>query len=115
MKLREIVERLSLKVLCSKRLLDKNVFTGYCCDLLSRVMARGVKDSIWITVQTHMNIVAIAVLLDISCIIIPESIEIGEEVIEKAENEGIVILSSALTGYELCGKLYQLGIRPNIR
>ena len=50
---------------------------------------------VWITVQTHMNIVAVAVLTEIACIIIPEGIQVEEEVLNKAENEGVVILLPA--------------------
>ncbi len=112
MKISQMVEALSLKVLAGEGLLDREVLSGYCCDLLSRVMAKGKKGMAWITVQTHMNIVAVASLVEMACIIIPEGIEVERKVLDKAEEEGIVMLSSDLTAFELAGKLYQMGIVP---
>jgi serine kinase of HPr protein (carbohydrate metabolism regulator) len=110
MKVRQIVETLLLRTLTGEKFLDRKVHSGYCCDLLSRVMAWGEKGGLWITVQTHMNVVAVATLLDMACIIIPEGIQVDSKVLEKAEDEGVVILSSHLTAFELAGKLYQLGV-----
>ncbi len=110
MKVSQMVEVLSLKVLAGEKFLDREVTSGYCCDLLSRVMAKGKKGMAWITVQTHMNIVAVASLVEMACIIIPESIEVERKVLDKAEEEGIIVLSSDLTAFELAGKLYQMGI-----
>ena len=110
MKIGQVVEQLSLRVLAGENYLGREVYWGYCCDLLSRVMSKGKKGGLWITVQTHMNIVAVAVLTEIACIIIPEGIQVEEEVLKKAEDEKVVILSSDMTAFELAGKLYQMGI-----
>ncbi len=110
MTIRDIVDKLDLKVLAGEDALDKEVRTGYCCDLLSWVMAHGPQNGVWITVQTHTNVIAVATLLDIACIIIPESIPVNDKTIEKAEEEGVVLLSSSASAYELAGKLYSLGI-----
>ena len=110
MKIRQVVEELSLSVLAGEDFLEQEVHWGYCCDLLSRVMSKGKKGGLWITVQTHMNIVAVAVLTEIACIVIPEGIQVEEEVLKKAENEGVVILSSDMTAFELAGKLYKMSI-----
>jgi serine kinase of HPr protein (carbohydrate metabolism regulator) len=110
MNIKSIVEKLRLKVLAGENELDKEVRIGYCCDLLSWVMAHGPQNGIWITVQTHTNIIAVATLLDIACIIIPENISIDDRTIEKAKEEGIVLLSSSMSSYELAGRLYQMGI-----
>jgi len=112
MKVSQMVEALSLKVLAGERFLDRGAESGYCCDLLSRVMAKGKKGMAWITVQTHMNIVAVAALVEMACVIIPEGIEVDRKVLDKAEEEGIIVLSSDLTAFELAGKLYQMGITP---
>jgi len=110
MTIKDIVGKLDLKVLAGENALDKEVHTGYCCDLLSWVMAHGPQNGVWITVQTHTNIIAIATLLDIACIIIPENISVNDKTIEKAAEEGVVLLSSSASAYELAGKLYSLGI-----
>jgi serine kinase of HPr protein (carbohydrate metabolism regulator) len=83
----------------------------YTCDLLSWVMAKGKSDTAWITVQTHNNILAVASLLDFACIIIPEGIQVPEEVIEKAKEQNVILLSTSLESYEIFKILYEAGIR----
>ena len=73
-------------------------------------MSHAKQGDAWITVQTHMNIVAIASLLEIGCIIIPEGIEIDADTIEKANEENILIISTQLNSYEIFKKLYQAGL-----
>jgi hypothetical protein len=109
-KLEDIVKKLDLKVLTKGTSLSSNVSSGYCCDLLSWVMANGKKDAVWITVQTHTNVVAVASLLELAGIIIPSGIPVDGKTIEKAEEEGITVLSSQLGAFELSGLLYQMGI-----
>ncbi|MFZ7131457.1 MAG: DRTGG domain-containing protein [Eubacteriales bacterium] len=76
----------------------KNV---YICDLLSWVMAHAGSQCAWVTVQTHVNIVAVAVLLEMTCIIVPESIPVEEEILIKATEENIPILSTDKNSYEV--------------
>lgn len=89
---------------------DKKISMGYCSDLLSRVMAHGPEGGLWITVQTHTNIIAVATLLDLHCIIIPEDIAVDPNTIEKAREEGIVLLSSPMSAFDLAGRLHELGL-----
>lgn len=89
---------------------DKEITGGYCGDLLSWVMAHAQKGNLWITVQTHVNIVAIAALLELSCIIVPEDITIEEETIEKSIEEDIAILKSHLNSFEVAKILSERGI-----
>jgi len=72
------------------------------------VMANGKKDGLWITVQAHMNIVAIASLHDMACIVVPESIEVPESTLSKAEEEQVIILSSDQDAFTLAQKLSAL-------
>lgn len=73
-------------------------------------MSHATKGCAWITVQIHPNIVAVASLLELSCIIIPEDIEVENVTIEKSDQEGIPILKSNMNSYELCAKLKNLGV-----
>lgn len=111
MKVKDIVESLKLKVLCGEEFLEKEVEGGYTCDLLSWVMSHGNKGNAWVTVQVHPNVIAIAVLLEFSCIIIPEDIEVEGVSIEKAIGEGIPILQASESAFTICGKLKDLGIK----
>ncbi len=85
---------------------DAEVTVGYACDLLSWVMAHGEPGMAWVTVQTHMNVIAVALLSEMACVILPESIDMEEDSLKKARAEGMTVLCSPLTAYEICGRLY---------
>ena len=88
----------------------REVTCGYACDLLSWVMSHGEEGMACVTVQTHMNVVAVAVLAEMACVILPESIDMEEESLNKAISEDMIVLSSPLTSYEICGRLNAAGI-----
>ena len=91
---------------------DREIACGYTCDLLSHVMGKGQADMAWITVQAHMNVIAVAALLDFACVIIPENLPVEAPIIKKAQDEDIIILSSEKTAYELVVLLAQNGVAP---
>jgi len=109
--IKDIVENLKLNQVSGEKASSKIVDGVYICDLLSWVMANGSKGDIWITVQTHLNIIAVASLLEIPMIIIPESIEVEEETLAKAEEENIAVCLSELDSYTLACRLNELGIK----
>lgn len=86
-------------------------FTGvYIGDLLSLVMSRAKQGDLWITIQTHINVVAVADLLDLSAILIVEGIEIDEETVAKANDLGLPILQTKISAYEAACAINRLGI-----
>lgn len=87
---------------------DREVTGAYACDLLSRVMAGCREGDAWITVQTHLNVIAVATLSEPSCIIIPEGIKVQEETIRKAGEGNIALLASEMKAYEICWKIHRL-------
>ena len=89
---------------------DKEITCGYTCDLLSWVMAHGDEGMAWVTVQTHLNVVAVAVLADMACIVLPEEIRMEGESLTKAVDEGMTVLSSPKTAYEICGLMAAHGV-----
>ena len=89
---------------------DREVTCGYACDLLSWVMSHGEEGMAWVTVQTHMNVVAVAVLAEMACVILPENIDMEQESLSKAVSEEMIVLSSPLTSYEICGRICAEGI-----
>lgn len=93
---------------------DREILSGYTCDLLSHVMGKGQADMAWITVQAHMNVIAVAALLDFACVIIPEGLPVDETIVSKAAQEDIVIISCEQTAYELVGLLAGQGV-PSAR
>jgi hypothetical protein len=112
MTLDEIINKLDLTLLTEAgNLTDEIPSTGYTSDLLSCVMAGAVRHGIWITLQAHVNIVAVAALLDLSAIIITEGAMPDQGTIQKANQEGITLLSSSKTSFYIAGKLWEMGLR----
>lgn len=103
-------EKMGLKLLAGGAGIEKDLTGVYICDLLSWVMAHGKRGDAWITVQTHSNIIAVAVLLELGCVIVPEGIEVEEDTLRKAEDEGIPVFQSNHSAYELAKELYRMGI-----
>ena len=110
MKIRGIVEMLSLKVKAGTGKLDGEITGGYASDLLSDVLANSEEGNIWITLQIHRNVVAVAITKDLSGIIFVNGREPEEDTIQKAEEERIPLLVSDMPAFELIGKLYEIGI-----
>jgi len=111
LRLSEIIEKLNLEVVVGNKLEDIEVNGGYTCDLLSEVMANCKKGMVWITVQSHLNIIAVATICDIACIILANNHEYPIETVQKAKEEGVVLLKSNLDSYTLSGELYVLGVK----
>ena len=99
MLLREIVEKMSLEVVCGEPFLDKKVTGGYIGDLLSFVMSHAAEGQVWITIQGHINSVAVASLLGLSAIVLAEGATADVEMIEKAKEEEIPILATNLSSF----------------
>ncbi|HEB75777.1 MAG TPA: serine kinase [Nitrospirae bacterium] len=108
MKLKEIVEILSLKPLVPSAGLEREVSGGYVGDLLSDVMANAGEGNIWITLQTHVNIVAVAVFKNLSAIVTVNGRMPDADTMEKAAEENIPILLTGKSAFETAGKLYQI-------
>ena len=86
------------------------VSCGYTCDLLSWVMAKGQPGMAWVTVQLHLNVIAVAALHEMSCVILPEELRMDEGALSKAREEGIAVISSPLSAYALCARMAEAGI-----
>ena len=100
--LKQLANMLELECLTGKENLDRVPHGAYSSDLLSDVMGNAQKDML----QSHKNIVAVASLKELSAIIIVNGRKVGEEVLEAAESEGVVILFSEIPAFETAGKLY---------
>ena len=111
MKLEAIARQLELEVHSAPDKLDADVTGGYACDLLSYVMAKGKAGALWITVQGHPNIVAVASLIGLAGIVVAEGAKVEPATLEKAEQEGVPILTTPLPTYAVAGRLWELGVR----
>ncbi|MEF9987987.1 MAG: AraC family transcriptional regulator [Christensenella sp.] len=110
MKTAEVAAKLGLKLLTDGADESAEITDGCVCDLLSWVMARGEANMAWITVQTHLNVIAVACLHDFACVIVPENITVPEATVAKAKEEGVVMYSSSKTSYAICCEMCELGI-----
>ena len=82
--------------------LKNEIKQGYACDMLSWTMSHAKPATAWVTVQNHMNVIAVASLTECACVILPEGIQPETEVLEKAAAENVAVLSSLLSGFSLC-------------
>lgn len=110
MKVKELVDKFGLTVVTGEAGLDKEVQGGHCGDLLSEVMGNAAIGCVWVTVQAHQNIVAVAVLREMVAIVITGGGKPDAETIEKASAENIALLTYPGAAFELTGKLYAEGI-----
>ena len=110
MVVKEIVSALSLQVVAGQKHLDSEISGGYASDLLSCVMAGAKANNVWVTLQAHMNVVAVAAFLDLACVVITEGILLEPDVLGRAEEKGIPILLAQEDTFTVVGKLVQLGI-----
>ena len=90
------------------------VTCGYTCDLLSWVMAHGKAGMAWCTVQTHVNVIAVSVLMEMACVILVEGVEPEEASLKKAIDEEMPILATNKTAYEVCVLMGQAGVLPPV-
>jgi hypothetical protein len=108
MKLNEIIKKLNLKVLTAKDKLETEVSGGYTSDLLSDVMANSREGNLWVTLQTHLNIIAVAKLKDLAGIIIVNNRQPDQETTRKAEEEKVPLLATGSTAFKISGELFEL-------
>ena len=111
MKLADLVDEMDLEVRSARQGLGNEVTGGYMSDLLSDVLANCSDGNLWITLQRHQNIVAVASMKQLAGIVLVAGREPEEETVEKAEAEGLPILVSELPAFEIAGRLYTLGVR----
>lgn len=109
MKIKEVAERLGYEIAGSGGL-ENEVQGVYIGDLLSWVMANLAERNLWITIQGHMNVIAVAALSDAGGIILAEGARAEPEMLEKANAEDIAVLYSAKSAYEVAKELMALGM-----
>lgn len=110
MRLAELVKELNLGVKSAPGNLSREVAGGYASDLLSDVLAHSKEGDLWVTLQIHPNIVAVASMKDLAGIVLVNGREPEAETVKKAEEEHMPILVSHLPTFELVGRLYGLGV-----
>ena len=105
MKISDILDECKLTLLAGSA--DREIKGYYACDLLSRALSHANEGDLWVTVMNNINILAVATLVDVSCVVIPEDIETPQALIAKAKEKGITLLSSPLQGTEIIIKAHE--------
>lgn len=108
MKISDLVNKLDLKVISGHKGLSCEATGGYVSDLLSDVIGNSKEGQVWITLQTHQNIVAVAALKDLAAIITVKGFVPDADTIEKSNNENIPVLSTELDTFSIAGRLFEL-------
>jgi len=111
MTLGEVVEALNLEVKTCPDETGRVVEGGYVSDLLSDVIAGAKEGDLWITLQLHQNIVAVAFLNNLAGIVIVGGRQPDEDTLKKAEEQGVPVMLTPMKSYEVAGRLYEMGIR----
>lgn len=108
MTISELVSALNLTLFAGEKGLNRNIEGGYCADLLSDVMGHAQSGQVWITLQTHKNVLAIASLKELSAVILVKGLHPEPGTVTHANIENIPVLGTTDEAFEICGKLYRL-------
>lgn len=108
MRVSELKDRLGLSAAVSGA--DNEVTGCYIGDLMSLAMAKLQEGNVWITIQTNVNAVAVAVLKEAACIITADGFILDDTALKKAESEEVTVFTSEKSAYELAKLLGELGI-----
>lgn len=108
MQVNDIIAALNLKLFGGSKGLNNEISGGYTSDLLSDVMGHADCGKIWITLQTHKNVIAIASLKELAAVILIKGFEPDVDTLAQAEEEGIPVLGTDNQSFEITGKLYNL-------
>lgn len=107
MDIKTLKEKLNLTLICGDDL-EREVTGCYCGDLLSWVMSRAQEGDAWLTVMGNVNSIGVAVLADVSCIILTENAALDEEALKRAEQNGVIILTTEKNSYRVAAEISRL-------
>jgi predicted transcriptional regulator len=108
MRVSDLIRECNLKLFSGETGVENEITGGYVSDLLSDVMGFSKEGEVWVTLQTHQNVVAVASLKDLAAIVMVKGFEPEQDTIIHSNEEGIPILGTTLSTFEISGKIYQL-------
>lgn len=108
MTVKELIEKLNLTVFCGEDNLETEIKGGYVSDLLSDVMGFAQEGNVWVTLQTHKNVIAIASLKELACVLLVKGNKPDDDMLEQAKEEGIPVLGTTEQTFETAGQIYEL-------
>ena len=106
---KDFSEKLNLTYLSNEdKACSRNINGCYCGDLLSWVMSRAKEDNVWLTVMGNINSIGVAVLADVACIVLTENAPLDDNAKEKADDNGVIILTTEKTSFEVAAEFSKL-------
>ncbi len=108
MKVADLVTKLNLNVFGGSESLENEVTGGYTSDLLSDVMGNATDGDVWVTMQSHINVVAVASLNDLAAIILVSNHKPQDDALAKSNEEEIPLLGTDKSAFEITGLIYNL-------
>ncbi|MBS7307485.1 MAG: hypothetical protein KIG43_05420 [Eubacteriales bacterium] len=112
MKISDVVEVLGCSVICGEQFLDLEVDNAFGSDMMSDVLAYVKPTTLVLTGMVNSHVIRTAEMLEIRCILFVRGKVVTEDLIEHAKQNDLVLLSTPMTLYEACGKLYSKGMPP---
>jgi hypothetical protein len=101
----------ALDLTAATRMGDGQIVGAICTDLLSDILGNGDPGEVWITIQTHRNVAAVAAAQGLAAVVITASRRPAEDLLQLAQAEGITIFTTPADSYEVAGRLWELGVR----
>ena len=111
MNIADMVKVLNARILCGEDRLETRVYTACCSDLMSDVLAFVNEKTVLITGLTNPHVLRTADMLDLKCLVYARGKVPGEEILEQAEEQGLVVITTRETAFTACGLLYEAGLR----
>ena len=107
----DMVDILHAKVLCGEDMLDHPAKTVCCSDLMSDVLAFVNEKTVLITGLTNPHVMRTADMLDLKCLVFARGKVPTEDILEGAQEQGLVVMTTKVTAFTACGLLYEAGLR----
>ena len=107
MKVSELRDDLGLTVFSGKEGMERDISGGYASDLLSDVMGNAREGQVWVTLQTHKNVMAIASLKDLAAVILVKGTQPDADTLKHSDEEGVPMLGTDKPTFEIVGELYK--------
>ena len=106
MKVKTLIEDLGMTLIIGDE--EKEISGIYVCDLLSWVISHAKTGDLWVTVMNNVNIIAVASLAEVACVVLAEGVTVDDVVVKKAEENGVTLLSSSLSAADVIVKANSL-------
>lgn len=110
MKISKVAELLDAQVLCGAQLLDSELDSAFGADLMSDVLAFVQEHTLILTGMVNLHVIRTAEMLDVHCVLFVRGKQVPSEILERAEELEIAVLSTEKTLYTACGILYEAGL-----